>query len=130
MGKEMRIYGALNLIAELITGLSLYKTLSSWYELKGKIPLKFWKGSRVRGSETKMKLLGQKLKAKESDNINLQANLETKEYSATEETDTNVETSNDLDILSKNEQTSNCMNCCNTEGVENKSEVVNKSEIH
>jgi len=123
--KEMRIYGALNLIAELITGLSLYKTLSSWYELKGKIPLKFWKGSRVRGSETKMKLLGQKLKVKESDNINLQTNLETKEYSATEETDTNVETSNDKqDILSKNEQISNCMNCCNTEGLESQSEDV------
>merc|ERR1712223_1363452 len=117
MGKEMRIYGALNLIAELITGLSLYKTLSSWYELKGQIPLKFWKGSRVRGSETKMKLLGQKLKANESDDINIRANLETKEYSATEETDTNVEASNDLDILGKNEQMSSSMNCCNTEGM-------------
>merc|ERR1712038_1198422 len=46
-----------------------------------------------------------------------------------EETDTNVETSNDLDILSKNEQMSSSMNRCNTEGLENENEAVNKSEI-
>jgi len=76
--KEKRIYGALNLIAKLITSMSIYKLLSSWYEPEEKLPLRFWTGSQMRGPENILKNLGEKLKRRAMEDRDGNVNL--KEY--------------------------------------------------
>lgn len=99
--KEKRIYSAMNLIAELIASMSLYKLLQSWYEPEEKLPERFWVGSQMRGPENILKNLGEKLKRQAMEDGNGNDNLKQctigKETKAKEESHNSLDYSNEKD---------------------------------